>query len=248
MKSKDRHSDKKERRELKREQKLTAQDQETGKRLGRRILLWSSVLVGIVAVIVGIVKLSAKPPATETPSASARVVITPKDWVKGDRASHAVLLEYSDFQCPACGSYYLILRQLYQEFGDRMQFAYRHFPLQQHPHAEPAARAAEAAGRQGKFWEMHNLIFEDQKEWTNEGHPEDTFIGYARQLGLDLSRFRADLESQEVQKAVEDDLFSGIQAGVNGTPTFFLNGVLIHNPQSYNEFRNLLQQAIESRS
>lgn len=243
------HLTKKQRRQLRREQRIASeQHQKTQRRSARRVALWSSVLIGISAVVFIIAKLSTKPPGTTVTVMPTHIEITPEDWVKGQDGSKLVLVEYSDFQCPACGAYYPILKRLHQEFGDRIRFAYRHFPLKQHPHAELAARAAEAAGRQGKFWEMHDLIFEGQATWTDQSHPEETFIRYARRLGLDIERFRADLDSGEVQKAIEKSQESGNRAGIEGTPTFFLNGVMIQNPRGYDEFRTLLQRTIESGS
>jgi len=166
------------------------------------------------------------------------------DWVKGPAGAKTVLIEYSDFQCPACGSYHPILRKLLAEFGDRMRFAYRHFPLKQHPNAEPAARAAEAAGRQGKFWEMHDLLFEGQSTWSDLADAEGIFDGYARRLGLDLARFHADLNSAELRKTIEEDRRSGSRLNLPGTPSFFLNGTLILNPEGYDEFRKILQQSV----
>jgi len=240
---------KKERRLLRREQRISSEQHQTQKRLvHHRIALWSSVLIGIGAVVFMIVKLSTKPPETRVAVTSSHIEISPEDWVKGQTESKVVLVEYSDFECPACGAYYPVLKQLFREFGNRMQFVYRHFPLKQHLHAELAAQAAEAAGRQRKFWEMHDLIFEGQATWTTQTHPEETFISYAKQLGLDLERFRVDLDSREVQKAIENDQESVDRDSMEGTPTFFLNGAMIQNPKSYDEFRKLLQHTIESGS
>jgi protein-disulfide isomerase len=216
---------------------------------GQRVTFWFFVLLGIAALTFSIMKLAAKPPADEIPSGPVNnFTITPKDWVKGRSSSGTVLIEYSDFQCPACAAYHPLLHQLVEELGDRIQFVYRHFPLQRHLNAELAARAAEAAGRQGRFWEMHDLIFEGQIQWADQRNPEETFVGYAKKLGLDIEKFRADLNSREVKDAVEEDRLSGDRAGVNGTPTFFLNGVKINNPQSYDAFKEILLQSVQSRS
>jgi protein-disulfide isomerase len=242
------HLTKKERKQLRREQRIASEQLQIRRRSTRRFALWSSVLIGISAVVFLIAKLSTKPPEIRVAVTPSHIEVTPEDQVKGQAGSKVVLVEYSDFQCPACGAYYPILKRLYQEFGDRMRFVYRHFPLKQHLHAVLAARAAEAAGRQGKFWEMHDLIFEGQSTWTAQNDPEETFIGYARKLRLDIKQFRADLDSREVQNAIEKNEESGNQAGIEGTPTFFLNGVMIQNPRSYDEFKNLIQRTIQSGS
>jgi protein-disulfide isomerase len=218
-------------------------------RLGftQRIVLWSAVLIILGLTVLIIVELAGRRAPIEIPeSAPTRVEMSAADWVKGNNEAKVSLLEYSDFECPSCGHYYPVLKRLFDEFGDRVKFAYRHFPLDQHAHAEPAARAAEAAGRQGRFWEMHDLIFEGRESWSKQTNTEETFIGYAKQIGLDPEQFRADLNSAEVRKAVQEDRISGQRAGIQGTPTFFLNGWPIESPQGYDAFRNVLQQAVQS--
>ncbi|MDO8600978.1 MAG: thioredoxin domain-containing protein [bacterium] len=167
------------------------------------------------------------------------------DWKLGGENAKAVLVEYSDFQCPACASYEPLLQALHEELGDSMLFVYRHFPLRQiHANAENAARAAEAAGKQGKFWEMHSVLFERQKEWSDDRDAEGTFVSYAGALGLDTARFVNDFHSQGVKENVQRDYESGVRAGISGTPTFYLNGRKIQNPRSYDEFKNAINEAL----
>lgn len=215
----------------------------------QRAVLWSAVLVilGLTVLIIGNLG-GRRSPGKIPASAPTRVEMSAADWAKGNIEAKVSLLEYSDFECPSCGQYYPVLKRLFGEFGDRVKFAYRHFPLPQHKHAKLAARAAEAAGQQGRFWEMHDLIFEGHENWSKQTNAEETFIGYARQLGLDPVRFRADLNSAEVRKAVEEDRLSGQRAGIHGTPTFFLNGWPIESPHGYDEFRKVFQQAVQSAS
>ena len=148
------------------------------------------------------------------------VPIGDRDHVRG-RGGRLTLLEYGDYECPFCGAASASVEQLMQVIGDDVQFAFRHFPLTQiHPHAQLAAEAAEAAGQQDRFWEMHELLFAHQDRLT----PRD-LIGYASSLGLDLHRFAVDLETHAHAPRVREDFMSGIRSGVNGTPTFFANGV-----------------------
>jgi protein-disulfide isomerase len=131
------------------------------------------------------------------------------------------LLEYGDYECPFCGAAAASVEQLMRVMGTEVQFAFRHFPLTQiHPHAQSAAEAAEAAGQQGRFWDMHHLLFANQDRLT----PGD-LIGYASTLRLDLRRFARDLETHAHAARVREDFLSGVRSGVNGTPTFFTNGV-----------------------
>ncbi|HET6370969.1 MAG TPA: thioredoxin domain-containing protein, partial [Nitrospiria bacterium] len=186
---------------------------------------------------------------TASSRGSATTDLPPVRWMKGNPRSAVTLVEYSDFQCPTCGQYYPMLRQLNDEFHDQIRFVYRQFPLTGlHRNAMPAALAAEAAGRQGRFWEMHNLIFEHQKEWSERTDARNLFIGYAKQLGLDITRFEADMDAESAKKEVESDMQSGFLLGVNGTPTFFLNGVKLQNPRTYDAFRNLIQLSVGGAS
>jgi protein-disulfide isomerase len=175
--------------------------------------------------------------ATEPPIA--------QEWVRGNAASSVTLVEYSDFQCPACRAYTGMLAQLEAEFGTKVAFIYRNYPLYQiHPNADLAARAAEAAGKQGKFWEMHDMLFDKQDEWSPLLNPSNQFKAYAVELGLSGEQFMADIASDEVKKLIADDYQRGNKIGVTGTPTFVLGGVKIpRNPDSVDAFRALLTAA-----
>jgi protein-disulfide isomerase len=151
---------------------------------------------------------------------SLTVPIGDRDHVLS-RDAQLTLLEYGDYECPFCGAAAESVEQLMRVMGTEVQFAYRHFPLTQiHPHAQSAAEAAEAAGQQGRFWDMHRLLFAHQDRLT----PGD-LLGYASTLRLDLRRFALDLEKHAHAPRVREDFLSGVRSGVNGTPTFFANGV-----------------------
>ncbi|HEY1951178.1 MAG TPA: DsbA family protein [Gemmatimonadaceae bacterium] len=142
------------------------------------------------------------------------------DHISGPDDAPVTLVEYGDYECPYCGMAYSIVKQAQETLGNHLRFVFRNFPLAEaHPHARLAAQAAEAAGAQGKFWEMHDTLFEHQDALE----PED-ILGYARELGLDVARFTQELESGSHTKKVRDDFRSGVRSGVNGTPTFFVNG------------------------
>jgi formate-nitrite transporter family protein len=143
-----------------------------------------------------------------------------RDHVAGSLDAPVVLVEYGDFECPFCGMAYPIVAAARRWMGNRLCFVFRHFPLaEQHPHARHAAEAAEAAAAQGQFWPMHGLLFEHQRELTDEDLAE-----YARRLGLDVDRFVDELLSGAYRKRVRDDFRGGVRSGVNATPTFFING------------------------
>jgi protein-disulfide isomerase len=147
--------------------------------------------------------------------------VSARDHVQGPADAPVTLLEYGDYQCPYCGAAHPIVKALQRHLGDNLRFAFRHFPLATiHEYAEGAAEAAEAAGAQGKFWQMHDTLFENQPALDFE-----SLVGYAEELGLDVERFAMDLENQVHAPRVREDFISGIRSGVNGTPTFFINGV-----------------------
>lgn len=160
-------------------------------------------------------------------------------------SASVVITEYSDFQCPTCGYYYPMIKQLKEEYGDRLEIDYRYFPLNSHQFAALAARAAQAAKNQGKFEEMHDILFENQQTWSSTGNAQAMFIGYAREIGLDMEQFRSDLNSGETQQTVMEQKEEGVQRGVMATPTFYINGVeLQFLPQTYENFKLLVESAI----
>jgi protein-disulfide isomerase len=149
------------------------------------------------------------------------VPVSGRDHVRGSATAAVMLLEYGDYECPFCRAAQGSLKQLFELVPDGVALAYRHFPLTQiHPHAERAAEAAEAAAAQGRFWPMHELLFEHQDRLR----PAD-LVRYAATLNLDLERFTDDLRSRVHAPRIREDFMSGVRSGVNGTPTFFVNGV-----------------------
>lgn len=210
----------------------------------KTVAFWGISALVLGGMVFGMVKIASQnSPDNKVPLSLTSVVIE-SDWIRGNKEAKVVLTEYSDFQCPACASYHGMVKQLHNDFGDRLAIAYRHFPLRQiHANAEIAALSAEAAGKQDKFWEMHDIIFENQKKWEGEKNAEEIFVGYALELGLNTELFKNDLDSKELEDKVEADYQSGVKAGVNHTPTFFLNGKEIENPRSYEEFKNIINEA-----
>jgi protein-disulfide isomerase len=157
--------------------------------------------------------------------------VSDKDQSTANTSSHTVLVEYGDYQCPHCGHAHPLVKKLLKEKGDAFRFVFRNFPLQEaHPAAFMAAVSAEAAGKQGKFWEMHDMIFEHQQRLTAGFN---ALLDFAEALNLNIQQFAADVKSDEIVKKVEDDFESGIRSGVNGTPTFFINGARADYDGSY---------------
>lgn len=171
------------------------------------------------------------PSSTPELPETASIELTDSEWTKGNPESKNVLVEYADFQCPACARAAMDSKRLGEEEGQSVLVVYRHFPLISiHPQAMAAAKAAEAAGKQGKFWEMHDLLFEKQQDWSGDGGAEKVFENYAEGMGLNIDQYRSDFDSEETTKAISSDIVSGNKAGINSTPTFFLNGSrLVYN-------------------
>jgi len=210
-----------------------------------KIILWVIITVVVIGSIFGIVKLASKSQITGSDNLAITVsAINDNENIKGDKEALATLIEYSDFQCPACGSYYPIVKKVSEDLGAKVRFAYRHFPLPQHKNAKLAATVAEAAGKQGKFWDMHDLIFQNQSDWSEDKNATVLFAKYAQDLGLDLAQFQTDIASDEIKAKIENDYKSGVKAGVNSTPSFFLNGKKMDNPRNYDEFKNAIEQTL----
>ncbi len=146
--------------------------------------------------------------------------VGPRDHAQGPADAPVTLVEYGDYECPHCGRAHPIVAALRKHFGAELRFVFRNFPLGEvHPHAVAAAEAAEAAGAQGKFWPMHDRLFENQ-----EALGEAALLGYAEQLGLDMARLASDLGTHAPEERVREDFMSGVRSGVAGTPTFYIDG------------------------
>ena len=181
----------------------------------------------------------------QIPSGPARLGADPPHTL-GNPDAPVMLEEFADFECPACASAHASLKQMKSTFGPRIVIVYRQYPMANlHPHAELAARASEAAGLQGKFWEMHDLLFENQSTWHEVKNAAPIFEQYAERIGLDLSRYRQDLNGQTVQQRIALDRERAQWIGVNGTPTVFLNGREVPADSiTTDKLRNLINQEL----
>jgi protein-disulfide isomerase len=151
---------------------------------------------------------------------SLKPPVSDKDHIQGDKNAPIELLEYGDYQCPHCGVAYPIIKSIQQKMGDKLKFVFRNFPLAEvHPNATNAAIATEAAAAQGKFWEMHDAIFEHQNDLS-----DNVLIKLAKKVGIDVEQFENDFDRPATQDKVETDFESGVRSGVSGTPAFFING------------------------
>ena len=195
-----------------------------------------NLVIGVVVSSIVFIFLGWLLVGREKPVQTFDMAITSTDYQTNASAS-AVLVEYSDFQCPACASYHDLVSQLKADLGDRINIVYRHFPLRQiHKNAQLAGQAAESANIQGKFWEMHDLLYEKQDEWGNLVSPLSReqvltyFQSYAGQLGLDINKFTKAIETNEAINIINEDISAGTASGVNATPTFYVNNTKISEP------------------
>lgn len=206
----------------------------------------NKILIGIglatvMLLIGGVFFISKTQPATEVqsgkPADSTLLVRENSHKITTDSAK-ATLVEFSDFQCPSCGAAYPILKRITQEYAGKVNFVYRQFPLTIHINGFNAALAAEAADQQGKFWEMHDRLFEKQSEWSESDKWLDIFTGYAKDLGLNTEKFNQDISSQQLGERIKADQDDGNKLGVNATPTLYLNGEQIVGVPSYDVLKS----------
>ena len=215
----------------------------------KRTVFWITFL-GILALIIwGLAVAMNRPLNVGDSPAGSPAPVSDTDHVQGPVNAPVTLIEYSDFQCPACENYYyFVVKLLQDEPSTTVRFVYRHYPLPQHANAIPAAMASEAAGLQGKFWGMYDLIFKNHADWTELADPTSVFVGYATTLGLDVVKFKTDLKSKDLVARIAAYSDSGQTTGINATPTFFINGKPITNPQAYADFKKLIDQAASASS
>lgn len=206
------------------------------------------ILVAVVLALGGVFWLTRDKSQTSTSNTSSGKV-QPSNHTLGEGKSGVTFVEYADFQCPACGAYHPILQEVKEKYKDQVTFQFRSFPLVQiHQNARAAHRAAEAAAKQNKFWEMHDLLYENQQVWSEQSDPKSTFEGFAKQLGLDTQKYNQDFASDQVNDVINADFNEGSKLGVNSTPTFFLNGQKVSDaPKDVDGFSKLLDEAIKQK-
>lgn len=206
-----------------------------------------AILAVIIIAGVGLILFSGTDNDTANDATSSEILaVQESDHKQGPSGASVSLIEYTDFQCPACGAVFPVVEQMLLEFGDQIEFVSRHFPLTSiHPNAMAAHRSAQAASNQGMFWEMHDMLFERQQAWSTSTDVNRIFEGYAGELGLDLEQFTTDAASEEVSKVINASISGGTAVGVQGTPTFFINGELLPTPRSVEEFRSAIQASLD---
>lgn len=203
---------------------------------------WAIIAI-IVVIFGGIIAFSKD--KSDTPSGDAR----PTNHITGEGKTGVTLVEYGDFECPACGQYYPLVEQVKEKYKDQIFFQFRHLPLLEvHPNAFAASRAAEAASSQSKFWEMYNLLYQNQTTWAQSSNVTTVFEQYASQLGLNVEQFKTDAASSTTNDAINADIAEFNKTKERkSTPTFFLDGKKIQ-ATTLDEFSKLIDEAIAAKN
>lgn len=210
-----------------------------------------AVIVAIVIVLGGIFWITG---SKNNPSGNGNA--EPSNHVEGSASTGVKLVEYGDYECPYCAEYYPVVKQVVAEYSSQIQYQFRNLPLTQiHQNAFAGARAAEAASLQGKFWQMHDLLYENnqytqQTGWVVSSDPlDDYFVGYAQQLGLNVSKFKTDFASSAVNNTINADIAEFKKTGAEeATPTFFLDGKQIKSSNSVTDFQNYINAEIKAKT
>jgi len=201
------------------------------------------VMALIVVAIVGLGYLLARGQQTPVQPGKSVGNITREDsHMTGKQGAKVTVVEFGDYQCPACGAAHPLLKQILAAYKDNpdFNFVFMNFPLPMHPNAQVSAEAAEAAGEQGKFWQMHDKIYENQKQWSESPNALDIFVGYAGELSLDTAKFKAAVEQRKFQSIIDADQSKGDELGVNATPTFYINGDKQAGIASFDSFKTII--------
>jgi protein-disulfide isomerase len=203
-----------------------------------RLTSESKILLAIVGITIGIIVIASMVLTKPTPTLTKADLVTPTAYTRGNPQAKTYLVEFSDFQCPACLAVKPIVDEIVKTNEDKLLFVYRNFPLDQHQFSHQAAAAAEAAGKQDKYWEMYDLLFSDQTKFSDALFPQ-----LADQIKLDKTKFTADMNDSAINNKILDDIAAGTRFGVDSTPTFFLNGQKL-TLNSFDDLKTAVAQAV----
>lgn len=204
------------------------------------------IVVGVAVFALVIIFLVARSLMNNSAAPNQGAIADP---VKGNPNASVALVEYGDFECPACAQFVPLLDQAYEEFGDQISITFNDFPLTTiHQNAFAASEAAQCAHLQNKFWEYHDVLYEEQTSWSVERNPQDKFVEYAQQLQLDADQFTQCVDNNDTKASIREDMTEGEQAGVNSTPTLYINGERYANTGTYAGLSLAIRQALATTS
>lgn len=180
-----------------------------------------TIVLTIILLFGGVFLLSR---GENTGKIDSSILISKNAYQTNKKNAKVTIVEFGDYECPACGFYEPSIEQVLKKYGKKVNYVFRHFPLPQHSKAETAAEAAEAAGVQGKFFEMHSLLFKNQNEWVQSDNALGLFVSYAKRLKLDTTKFETAVKTNKFKEKINEDLSDGARINITSTPTYFLNG------------------------
>ncbi len=199
-----------------------------------------------ILILAGVFFLAAKSSQQTTTQADPNLLVRDASHMTGQKGAKVTVVEFGDYQCPACGYAHPIVQQVLAAYksNPNFNFVFRNFPLSQHQNALPAAEAAEAAAVQGKFWEMHDKLYENQDKWSDLSNPTDVFVSYAQQLGLDIDKFKTAITAKQFAGIINQDQSDGNSLGVHATPTFYINGIGYNGALSFEQFKKEIDKGL----
>jgi len=235
---------KKEKRELRRIEWQEKAKKDARNSEFKKYALWGGGVFLFAVLLFGLIKFAG---SSQSPKEIANLPpVTASDYQVGTPSVKVIMIEYGDFQCPACATFYSIVKQLKEEYKNDLLFVFRDFPLTNiHRNALLSSQAAYAANMQGKYWEMHDLIYTNQTTWAESGDAASIFADYAKKLDLDADQFTKDMNSDEAKTFVKEGENNAISLGLNSTPSIFLNNKLLNIPLSYEAFKKAIDEELK---
>jgi protein-disulfide isomerase len=213
----------------------------------------TKILIGVglfsILLVVGGVFLLTKSGSTGAPQSvvDQSKLITSDSYQTATVSAKVNIVEFGDYQCPSCAISHPVVKQVLKDYKDQVNLVWRNFPLVQHANALVSAEAAEAAGAQGKFWEMHDKLYDTQKSWAESSKPIEIFVEYAKELGLDTAKFESEITENKYKDKINNDLVDGKVIGINSTPTFFINGKRMPGIPTYADFKTEIDLILSSQ-
>lgn len=209
------------------------------------------IITGIitVAILVGGIFLLAKGGNSQqnVPAVNPKLLVREDSYQTSSGSAQVTIVEFGDYECPACAQVNPVVKQIVKDYQDKINFVFRNYPLPQHKNASIAALAAEAAGAQAKFWEMHDKLYETQNDWAQSDNPLDIFADYAKSFGLDVDKFKSDVTSKKYQDKINQDTSDGNNLNITATPTFYINGSILPAVPSEKEFKSIIDQLLSQK-
>jgi protein-disulfide isomerase len=215
--------------------------------VSRESKILTAILVVVVGGMIALFAIANKPTDSGPAPVGDKTKII-RDNSHKEGTGPVQLVEFGDYQCPACGAAYPNVQKLLQDYNGKITFYFRNFPLDSiHKNARIGAEAAEAAGAQGKYFEMHDKLYESQKDWSEDADPTDKLVGYAKDLGLDTDKFKNALADEQYKSVIDQDVADGTALNINATPTFFINGTQVTGGFDYDSLKKAVDAALPAQ-